>query len=171
MFRASVTWPTRCQWYPTPLPQWHHQKYLQTLPNVPWGRKLTSFENHCSQHINKREACQSVAKVRTTFLTKRRKDNFWELRESLGTRRSNAEDGSEKSEEQKAVLCWGAGKEMVGKSDQFIICSAGRGELTDLTLLTPLCPLCPWAPSTLKAWQDFVCLSFVYNLWISLETF
>ena len=46
------------------------------------------------------------------------------------------------------MLCWGAGKEMVGKSDQFIICSAGRGELTDLTLLTPLCPLCPWAPST-----------------------
>lgn len=134
MFRASVTPPTRCQWYPTPLPQCHHQKYLQTFPSVPWGRKLPPFENHCSQHINK-ESCQSVAKVRTTFLTKHRKDNFWELRESLGTRRSNAEDGSEKSEEQKAVLCWGAGKGMVGKSDWFIICSGG--ELTDSSLSSP----------------------------------
>lgn len=49
--------------------------------------------------------------------------------QSLGTRRSNAEDGSEKSEEQKAVLCWGAGKGMVGKSDRFIICSGGGSSL------------------------------------------
>lgn len=131
MFRAFVTWPNRCQWYPTPLPQWHHQKYLQTLPNVPWGWKLPSCENHCSQHINKKEACQ--AKVRTTFLTKHRKDSFWELRESLGTRRSNAEDGSEKNEEQKAVLCWGAGKEMIGKSDRFIICSGLGSSLMSLS--------------------------------------
>lgn len=91
--------------------------------------------------------------------------------QSLGTRRSNAEDGSEKSEEQKAVLCWGAGKGMVGKSDRFIICSGG--ELTDSLLSSSYSA--PSAlglpPSTQKAWWEIVCLSFIYNLWISLGIF